>query len=144
MQRVGNVEPLQQDRGVAFGGIAIFLADNPLELAETHTLFVGHVGPGVKRVAFGKRVPEATVSHHDGIDDAVLVEGEVILAQHAQLRRTDDRPTLRVELARQQLHECGFAGAVRAREPVSPAGGKDGRHVLEEHLRPVPHGDAAD
>ncbi len=31
----------------------------------------------------------------DGVDDAILVEGELVLAQHAELRRPDDRSALR-------------------------------------------------
>ena len=48
-----------------------------------------------------------------------------------------------VELAGQQLHERGLAGAVRAGQAVAPAGGERGGDVLEEHLRAEPHRDTA-
>ena len=44
MQLVRNIEALQKDRGVAFGGVPVLFADDPLELAEPHAGFVGHLG----------------------------------------------------------------------------------------------------
>ena len=44
VQFVGDVETLQQDRRIALGGVAVFFADNAFEFAETHTVFVGHLG----------------------------------------------------------------------------------------------------
>ena len=70
VQRVGDVEALQQHRGVALGRVAVFLADDALELAETHAVVVRHVGLGVERVAFLERVPQPLVAHDDGVDDA--------------------------------------------------------------------------
>ena len=54
--------------------------------------------------------------------DAELVEGELILPQHAELSRRG-RPCRCCggELAGQQLHEGGLAGAVRAGEAVAAA-----------------------
>ena len=49
------------------------------------------------------------------------VEGVVVLAQDAELRRTGDRSTLRRLFAGQQLHERGLACAVGPGEPVAPA-----------------------
>ena len=144
VQRIRDVEPLEQDRGIAFRGVAVLFADDPLELAEAHPVFVGHVGLGVQRIPFGERIPEAMVPHDDRIDDAILVEGELILAQHAELRRSDDRSPLRVELAREELHEGGFTGAVGPCQAVPPARRKYCRYVVEQDLRPVSHGDAAD
>ena len=51
VQRVGDVEALQQNGGVALGRVAVLLADDALELAETHAVLVGHVGLRVERVA---------------------------------------------------------------------------------------------
>ena len=115
VQRVRDVEPLQEDRRVAFGRVSVFLADDALELAEAHAVLVGHVRAGVEHVAFLERLPEALVAHDHRVDDAELVEGVVVLAQDAQLRRTSDRSALRRLFARQQLHERGLACAVRAR-----------------------------
>ena len=42
MELVGNVEALQQDRGVAFGGVTVLFADDALELAQAHARFVRH------------------------------------------------------------------------------------------------------
>ena len=42
---VGNVEALQQHRGVALGGVAVFFADNAFQFAEPHAIGVGHLVP---------------------------------------------------------------------------------------------------
>ena len=115
---------MQQDRGVAFGRVAVLLADDALELAEAHAILVGHVGTGVQRVALLERVPEPLVAHDHRVDDAELVERVVVLAQDADLRRTVDRSTLRRLFAGQQLHERRLAGAVGSGETVAPARGK--------------------
>ena len=70
MQLVGNVEALQQDRGIALGGIAVFFADNAFEFAELHAVGVGHFGLVVDRVSLLHGRPEPLVAHDDGIDHA--------------------------------------------------------------------------
>ena len=48
MELVGNIEALQQDRRVALGLVAVFFADDALELAEAHAVGVGHLALGVE------------------------------------------------------------------------------------------------
>jgi hypothetical protein len=145
VQLVGDVEPLQQDRGVTLGGVAVLVADDALELAEPHAIVIGHVGAlFVERLPFGQCFPQPGVAHDDRVDDAVLVEGELILAKDAELVRPRHRALLRRQFAGQQLHEGGLAGAVRPREAVAAALGKGGADVLEENLRAVAHGNALD
>ncbi len=141
---VGNIEALQQDRGVAFRRVAVFLADDPLELTKTHAVVVRHFRLRVERLAFGQRGPQAVVAHDHRVDDAEFVERVLILAQHAELVRPDHGALLRRELAGQQFHEGRFAGAVGAAQAVSPAGRKSHGDVVEEHLRAVPHGNTVD
>jgi hypothetical protein len=59
--------------------------------------------------------------------------------------RADDGALLGVDLAGEDLHEGGFAGAVGAGEAVAAAGGerRDG-DILEEELGAVAHGDIGD
>ena len=139
VQRVGDVEPLQQNRRVALGFVAVLVADDALELAEAHAFGVGHVGLGVEQLALFERAPQAVVAHDDGVDDAERVERVLVLAQDADLRRPHDRAALRRLFAGQQLHERGLAGAVRSGQAVAPARGKRRGHIVEEHLRPEPH-----
>ena len=116
VQLLGDVEPLQQHGRVALGGVAVLLADDALELAETHAVVVRHVGLRVEALALLERRPEPGVAHDDGVD----ARGSWSNANWS-CRRTpsfsgaDDRALLRRELAGQQLHERGLAGAVRAR-----------------------------
>ena len=100
VQRVGDVETLQQHRRVALGGVAVLLADDALELAEPHAVLVRHVGLVIEPVALGHRLPQAGVAHDHGVDDAVRVERELVLAQDAELRRADDRAFLRIAARR--------------------------------------------
>ncbi len=139
VQRVRNVQPLQQNRRVAFGFVSVLVADNPFELAEAHAFGVGHLALRVEPLALFERAPEAVVAHDDRVDHAEGVERVLVLAQDAHLRRAHDDAALRRLFAGQQLHERGFAGAVRAGEAVAPARRKRRRHVVEEDLRPKPH-----
>jgi hypothetical protein len=90
VQRVRDVEPLQKDCRVAFGGVAVFLADDTLELAEAHAILVGHVCARVEPLSLLERFPEALVAHDHRVDDPELIERVVVLAQDAQSRRTSD------------------------------------------------------
>ena len=87
VQRVGDVEPLQQNRGVALGFVAVLVADDALELAEAHAFGVGHLGLRVEQLALLERAPQAVVAHDDGVDDAEGVERVLVLPQDAELRR---------------------------------------------------------
>jgi hypothetical protein len=135
VQLVRDVQPLKQDRRVALGAVAVLLADDPLELAETHAVRVGHVGLRVEPLALLERVPQSAVAHDDGVDDAKAVEGVLVLPQHAELARPRHRAALRVQLAREELHERGLAGPVRARQAIPVPRRERRRHVLEEDLR---------
>ena len=76
---------------------------------------------GVERSRSCERAPQPLVAHDDGVDDAEAVERELVLAQDAELGRTDDGALLRRQLAGQQLHEGRLAGAVRAGQAVAAA-----------------------
>ena len=91
MELVGNIEALQQDRRVALGLVAVLFADDAFELAEAHAVGVGHLGLGVEEVALFERAPQAMVAHDHGVDDAELVEGELVLLEDAELLRTRRR-----------------------------------------------------
>src|SRR2546423_214361 len=141
VQRVWNVEALQQNGGIALGGVAVLFADDPLELAESHPVFVRHVARRVQPVTFFERIPEASIAHDDYVNYPKTIERKLILTKDADFLRTRDLAALRRKLASEQLHEGRFAGAVRAREAITTTGGKGRGDVLEENLRPVPHGD---
>ena len=132
VQGLGDVEAVEQDGGVGLGGVAVLVADDAFELAEAHAVVVGHLGLLVDAVALFQGRPERLVAHDDGVDDAIGVEGELILAQDAELARADDGAFLGVELAGEDLHEGGFAGAVGAGEAVAAAGDEADADVFEE------------
>ncbi len=100
VQLVGDVEPLQQHRGVALGRIPVLFADDALELAEAHAILVRHVGLGVELIALLQRAPQPLVAHDHRVDHAEPVEGVLILPEHAELGRTDDGTALRLATRR--------------------------------------------
>ena len=90
VQFVGNVEAIQQDGGVALGCITVFFADDAFQFAQPHAVFVRHFGLLVNLVALFQGRPQALVSHDDGVDHAIGVKGELVLAQYAELPRAND------------------------------------------------------
>ena len=122
VQRVLNVEPLQQHRGIALRGVAVFFADHALKLAQAHAVLIGQLGLFVDPVALFERRPERLVAHNDRIDHAVRVKGILVLAQHAELLRAHHIALLRVDLTGQHLHKRRLARAVRPGQAIAPPG----------------------
>ena len=144
MDSFGNVEAVEENGGVGFGGVAIFVADGAFELAQPHAVFIGHLGLLIDSIALFEGGPERLVAHDDGIDDAKGIECELILTQDAELAGADDVALLGVELAGEDLHECGFAGAVGPGEAVAAALDEGNRDIFEENFCAVAHGDVTD
>src|SRR5450755_1255198 len=129
--RVGNIEALEQNRGVAFGGVAIFLADDAFEFAELHAVGVGHLRLRVDDFTLFERGPQALVAHDHGVDYAIFIESELILAQDAELAGTDDGSLLGIQFAGQKLHEGRLAGAVGAGEAIAFPRNKAGGNFVK-------------
>ena len=87
VQMVRDIEPLQQNRRIALRRVAVLFADDALELAEAHAVLVGHRRLGVQELALLERAPQALVAHDHRVDHPELVEGELILPQHARAWR---------------------------------------------------------
>jgi hypothetical protein len=100
VQRVGDVEALEEDGGVGLGLVAVLFADDAFEFAETAAVGVGHLVLGVDALALLERGPQRLVAHDDGVDDAEGVEGVLVLGEDAELARTDDVALLRVDARR--------------------------------------------
>ncbi len=81
VQCVGDIEPLQEHRGIALRRVAVLFADDALELTEAHAVLVRHVRPRVQGVTLFERIPQPPVAHDDGVDDATAVERVLVLAQ---------------------------------------------------------------
>ena len=105
-----------------FGGVAVFVADDAFEFAEAHAVGVGELRLLVDAIALFECGPERLVAHDDGVDDAIGVEGELVLAEDAEFAGAHDVALLGVELAGEDLHKCGLAGTVGAGEAVAAAG----------------------
>jgi len=138
-----DVETVEENGGVGFSGVAVLVADDAFELAETHAS--SSVISGSRRCGRALQGrPEWLVAHDDGVDDAVGVEGELVLAEYAELAGADYGAFLGVEFAGEDLHECRFAGAVGPGEAVATAGDEADGDFFEENFSAVAHGDVAD
>ena len=144
VQFFGNIQAIEQDGGVALGGVAILFADDAFEFAELHAIFVGQIMFFVDGIALLHGGPEAFVAHDDGVDGGVGVEGVLVLAEDAEFAGPDDGAFLRIDLAAEQLHESGFARAVGAGESVAFAGGERGGDFVEQNFSAVAHGNITD
>ncbi len=144
MECVGNIEALQQDGRVTFGGVPVFFADDAFEFAEPHAVGVGQFRLGINLFALFQRCPEPLVAHNDGVDDTVRVEGELILAENAELAGTHHSSLLRVQFTSQKLHESGLAGAVGTSQAVALSGTKAGGNFVKQNFGAVAHGHIAD
>ena len=98
---VGNVETLEKDGRVGLS--AVYPSSSPTMPSSSprlHAVFIGHVRLGVDVFALFQRGPEALVAHDDGVNDAVRIESELVLAKDAELARTDDGSLLRARVRR--------------------------------------------
>ena len=140
MRGVGNVETLQQNGGIAFRGVSVFLADNAFKFAQPHAVFIGHLGLCVNLVALFHGGPQALVAHDDGIDHAIGVKGKLVLAEYAELFGAHNAALLRLKFAGKQVHKGRLAGAVRASEAKAFARRERGADLFKQNFCAIAHG----
>ncbi len=95
-------------------------------------------------LALFERRPEPLVAHDDGVDDAVRVEGVLVLFEDAEFLGADHSALLGIDLAGEDLHEGGLAGAVGPGEAIAASAGERYRDILKEQLCAVAHRDIGD
>src|SRR5579862_10038397 len=140
MQFVANIEPLQQDRSVTLSGISVFFADNAFQLSELHSVFIRKLSLRMNAVALFHRSPQTLVAHHHGVDNAIGVEGKLILAQYAELLWTHDSSLLRIKFAGQKVHKRSFTCAVRPGQAIALARRERRRDLFKQNFGAVAHG----
>ena len=144
MNIIRNVQPLQKNGSIALGGVPIFLADNALQLAQTHSIVVVQLRFLVNPVALFQGRPQTFVAHDDGINHSIGIERILVLAQHAQLFRAHHHALLRIQISAQDFHKRGFAGSIRTGQAIAAARGKCGGYIFEQNLRTIAHAYIAD
>ena len=142
MQRFVDIEALEQNGGVRFGRITALFADNAFEFAHAHAVFVGPLG-GIRVELFAllQGFPQRCVAHDDGVQNAERIEGELILAENADLLRPSNGAFTGLDFAGQNFHERRFAGAIGAGNRVTPSRLKCGGHFVEEDAASEAHGE---
>ena len=139
VQFLMDIEALQQNGGIALGGVSVFFADDAFEFAEFHPVFVGHVVLGVDRVALLHSRPEAFVAHDDAVDRRVRVKGKLVLAEDAELARADHGAFLRLHFAAQQLHECRLSGPIGTGQAIAFAWREGRGNFFKQNFGAVAH-----
>jgi len=135
----GNVQPIEQNCGIALGGVSILFGDDAFEFAQTHAVIVGQVVLGEELLALFNGLPQAAVSHDHGVDHAIRVKGKLILPQDSQLARAHYIPLLGLELSGEDIHQSRLAGAVRASEAIAFSGREGDGDVVEQYFGAVAH-----
>ncbi len=133
---VGDAETHEQARGVGLGGVAVVLGDDALELREAHAHgVVDLAGEELFFLLHGR--PQLGLAGHHGVEDALLVVGEMVLLEDAELDVAGDVDAPRVPLlaAGEHVEQGGLAGAVGAGDAIALAGVELDACVLEEDLR---------
>jgi hypothetical protein len=143
VQRLFQAQAVKQDCRICFGGVAAFFADDTFQLAQAHSVRIGEffVRLGVENFAFLESLPERAIAHDHGINHAMLVEGELVLAQDAELFRTRDVALGRLDFAGQDLHQRGFTGAVGAGDSIAPSCEEGGADIFEQDSGAEAHRD---
>src|SRR5882757_4050210 len=121
MHLIGDIESLQQNRSIGLGLIAILFTDDTFKLAQADAVIVSQFGFVVESFALFKCGPQRLVTHNDGIDYTIGIEGILVLAEDTQLARTHHRALLRLMLGGEDLHKGRLASTIRTGEAITAA-----------------------
>ena len=141
MQGFLDVQAFQQCGGIRFRGVAALIADNTFQFPDPHAIFVGPiVGMSVKLIALLQRVPERSVPHDHGVENAIGIERELVLTQDTDFLGPGYGAFRWFHLTGQDFHERGFTGAIGASDRVAPSGEEGGGYVFKENAGAEAHG----
>ena len=138
-----DAQPQQQLAGAGLGGIAVELGEAHLQVGHGHAVLLAHLGQRVDALALGRDLPELMVAHDHGVDDPLVLEGELVLAQLAEpgARLDHHLPGGRFQVPAEDLHEGGLAAAVGADQPVAVTIAELDGDILEQRPGAELHGD---
>src|ERR1700716_3496790 len=106
MQSAVYTEAVKEDGSVSLRSVAALFADDAFQFTKAHAICVSErvMGFGVKFVALLERLPERGVAHDDGVDDAKLIKGELILTEDTELFGAGNGAFGRLEFAGKDFH----------------------------------------
>ena len=84
MQILLDTETAQEGCRLALSVPPIEVGKLLLQLSYLDTIFVGKVFLSVDSVLLLHDLPELVMPHQDGVDDGILIESEVVLAEHRE------------------------------------------------------------
>ncbi len=144
-QRLGDAEPVEQYRRFRFGLVTVHLGEFRLQFAGADAVGFAEIPLGIKGLALAHHLKQALMPHDHGIEDGVLVEGELVLAQHRNALAGADGnlPLVGLGLAGENLEKGRFPRAVGADQAIAVAGGELDVYVLEDDALAVGESDVA-
>ena len=86
MRGAGQAKTLENGRGVRFGGVSVLALIFVLEHGEAFGVEF-NFGVGQQLLSFGHHVPQIGIPHERDVDNLLLFEEKLVLAQHALQRR---------------------------------------------------------
>ena len=124
---------------LALGFPAAHLGELALKLGGADAVLLAEVRLRVDLITLLHDAVELVIAHDDGLEDTVLVEGEVVLPEdrHPLARRDDDLSAVGLDLSREDLHEGRLARTVGTDDAIAVAGRELYVDVLEEDLGSV-------
>ena len=110
----------QQFAGACLGRVAVVLGELRLEFGGVHVVVFRRVRIGVDRVALAHAGPHLGVAHQHHVEHALVLVGELVLAQvgHALVLFLRDVAGRRLQCAAKDLHQRRFLPAPLA--PIRP------------------------
>ena len=142
-ERFGDAEAVEEHRRLGLGLVAVHLGEFRLQLRRADPVLFGEIGLGVDRLALGHHLVEPFVPHDDRVDDRLIIEGELVLAQDRDpLPGADgDLALVLLHIAGKDLEKGRFPGAVGADDAVAVPRRELDVDVFEQHPLAVGKGD---
>src|SRR6202171_1237083 len=95
-------QSIQEHGSIRLRGVAALFPNNSFQFTQTHAVVVGKglMRLGIERVALLKGCPERSIAHDNRVDNAKIVEGKLVLAQHYKFLRPRDGAGGRLQFTR--------------------------------------------
>ena len=139
MERIGDSESAEQLSRFALRFPPSEFGEIAFQLGGAQSVLFGKLLFGIDLIPFFHDRVELLISHDDRIQNRVLVECEVVLAQGCKplAGGNDDLTGIRFDFTAENLQKRGFSRTVRSNDPITVSGGKLDVYLLEENLRAV-------
>ena len=132
----GNAQAQQQLPGIGLGGVTVQFRELNLQLGDAHAVVFAHLREIVDGVFLLLDLPQLVMAHDHRVDRREVLKGELVLAQdaHALIGIHVHVASRWLNLATEDFHEGGLAGAIGADQTVAVAIAEAQGNILEKRL----------